>query len=35
MGKASAISILMLLVQFPVIILFLRRYSTAEEEISA
>jgi multiple sugar transport system permease protein len=35
MGEAAAISILMLLVQLPIIIIYLRRYSKAEEEIAA
>ena len=34
MGEAAAISILMLLVQLPVIIIYLRRYAKAEEELS-
>ncbi len=34
MGEAAAISILMLLVQLPIIIIYLRRYSRAEEEIN-
>ncbi len=34
MGEAAAISILMLLVQFPIIIAYLRRYSKAEEQIA-
>jgi len=35
MGEAAAISILMLLVQLPLIIVYLRRYSKAEEQIAA
>ena len=35
MGEAAAISILMLLVQLPAIVIYLRRYSTAEEQIAA